>query len=142
VRAIVPVSVNLVSLRVHKVLGPPESENASSAGPAKDPVASPALTELETNLAEALPRRPLHRTSRVAGAPVVFSCPPGQLTGLLEKDPTAVPVVIWTEGSLAVHPDNRALILEGPVPPPEDVSGGERESLAENEQLIEPGAGP
>jgi len=70
------------------------------------------------------------------------SSPPGQLTGLLEKDPSAVPVVMWTEESLAVHPDNRALIPERSLPPPEDERGGESEILAENEQLIEPGAGP
>jgi hypothetical protein len=127
---------------VHKALGPRENENASSACPAKDPLALPALTKLGANLAEALPRRPFHETLRVAGAPVVSSSPPGQLTGLVEEDPSAVPIVMWTEGSLAVHPDNRALILEGPLPPPEDVSGGESEILAENEQLIEPCAGP
>ena len=129
-------------LSVHEALEPRENENASSARPAKDPLASPPLTELEANLATALPRRPAHETWKVAGAPVVSSSPAGHLTGLLEKDPSAVPLVIWTEGSLAVHPDNRAFMLERPLPPPEDVSGGESEILAENEQLIEPGADP
>lgn len=50
--------------------------------------------------------------------------------------------MIWTDESLAVHPDSRALIRDGLLPPPIDVSGGERETFAENEQLIEPGAGP
>jgi hypothetical protein len=117
-------------------------ENAISARPAKDPVASPPLTELRANLAEELPRRPLHETWRVAGAPVVSSTPPEQLTGLVEKDPFAVADVMWTEESLALHADNRVLIPEGPLPPPEDLSGGENEILAENAQLIEPCAGP
>jgi hypothetical protein len=123
-------------------LGPRENENATSAWPAKDPLALPSLTKLGTNLAEAVPRRPVHETLTVAVAPVVSSSPPGQLTGLLEKDPSTFPFVMWTEGSLALHPDNEARIFVGALPPPEDVSGGESESLAENEQLIEPSAGP
>ena len=129
-------------MTLHRALGPRENENASSARPAKDPRALPALTALGTNVAEALPRCPLHETFRVADAPVVRSLPPGQLTGLDEKDPSALPVVMWTEGSLAVHLDNRVRTLEGRLPPPEDVSGGDSAILTENEQVIEPGAGP
>lgn len=143
-RLIVPVSVTLLSppLTAHKALKPGVNENVSPARPTKDPLASPPLTELGANLAAALPRRPFHETSSVAGAPVASSSPPGQLTGLLEKDPLAVPEMMWTEGSLAVHPDNRARTPERLLPPPEDVIGGESEILAENEQLTEPCAAP
>ena len=137
-------SVNVLSalLSVHKALGPRENENASCACRAKDPLELLPLTKLGANLAEALPRRPFHEISRVADAPVVSRSPPAQLTGLLEKDPLAVPIVMSTEESLAVHPDNRALVLEGPLPPPEEVRGGDSEILAEKVQLIEPCADP
>lgn len=123
-------------------LGLRENENANVTGPAKDPLAPPALTELGTNVAPVLPRRPFHETFREADAPVVSSAPLAQLTGLDKKDPTAVPVVMWTAGSLAEHAVNRVRILEGRLPPPDDVRGGESASLTENAQVIEPGAGP
>ena len=86
--------------------------------------------------------RPLHVTLSVAGVPVVSRSPPRQLTGLLEKDPWAVPAVMWTEESLAVQPDSAALTVERPLPPLEDLRGGEKVTLAEKAQLTEPVAGP
>ena len=117
-------------------------ENPISAKPAKDPVAMPPFTEVETKRANALPSRPFHVTLSEADAPVASSAPARHSTGLLAKEPPAVPVVMWTAGSLALHCESRARTAEGPVPPPEAESGGENETLAENEQLIDPGASP
>ncbi len=60
--------------------------------------------------------------------------------GLLEKVPLANALEILIEVSLAVQADSRALTVEGLVPPPARVSDGENVTLAETEQLTDPGA--
>ena len=43
---------------------------------------------------------------------------------------------------LGVQPDNQPFTIEGFVPPPASVSAGEIDTLADREQLTEPGAAP
>jgi hypothetical protein len=83
---------------------------------------------------------PFHTTLSVGDAPVVVF--DRQLRGLLENEPVTVPLVMVTALSLGVQPDSAPFTADGLVPPPEWVSAGEKDTLADREQLTEPGAAP
>lgn len=85
---------------------------------------------------------PFQETSSVADAPEGPIQPPAQLIGLPEKDPLALATVMLSVPTLAVQRDNRIRVAEGRFSGLELVSGGENEIVAENAQLIEPGAAP
>jgi hypothetical protein len=85
-------------------------------------------------------RLPFHATLSDADAPVVVFVT--QLRGLLANEPVTFPVVMVTSLLLDVQPDNQPFTVEGLVPPPASVSAGENDTLADREQLTEPGANP
>ena len=68
--------------------------------------------------------------------------PDTQLKGLVASDPVALALVTVTALLLVVHRERVAFTAEEPVPPPDFVSGGENDTLADTEQLTEPGAEP
>ena len=83
---------------------------------------------------------PFHATLSDAHAPVGALVT--QLRGLLANEPVTFPAVMVTSLLLDVQLDNVPFTVDGPVSPPESVSAGENETLADREQLTEPGAGP
>jgi hypothetical protein len=83
---------------------------------------------------------PFHATLSDAAAPVVVLVT--QLRGLLANEPVTFPAVMVTSLLLDVQPDNQPFTVEGLVPPPASVSAGENGTLADREQLTEPGAAP
>jgi hypothetical protein len=83
---------------------------------------------------------PFHTTPSDADAPVVELVT--QLRGLLANEPVTFPSVMVTALLLGVQPDNVPFAVDGLVPPPESVSAGENDTLADREQLTESGAAP
>lgn len=108
--------------------------------PANEPVEVESLTVLGAKWALTPFRLPFHEMLRVKDAGVSLWVM--QETGLPEKVPFAVPLVMLTALRLVEQPDNWAFTEDGFVPPPEYVRRGEITTLAEIEQLIDPGARP
>ena len=80
-----------------------------------------------------------HVMTPVTAAPVAERVT--QEKGLLAKYPESFPeeTIVFREAyPWVVQPDSTVLSLEGLVPPPNLVSGGENVIVAENEQLTEP----
>jgi len=82
----------------------------------------------------------VHEMVSVAEAPVADRV--AQLRGVLAKDPETFPFVIVTALLPEVQLESVAVTFEGLVPPPESVSGGENETLADTAHETEPGAAP
>jgi hypothetical protein len=85
-------------------------------------------------------RLPFHVIVNVADAPVADFVT--QLRGLVANDPFILPFSIVTVLSVVLQPDRLPFTVDSLVPPPEFVSAGENDTLADTEQVTEPGAVP
>jgi hypothetical protein len=65
-----------------------------------------------------------------------------QLRGLLANDPFILPFAMVTAPLLVVQFDSVPFTFDGLVPPPDVLSGGENDTLADTEQLTPPGTAP
>jgi len=83
---------------------------------------------------------PLHEIVSVADAPVADNV--AQLIGLLANDPLTLPPVIVTAALPVMQCDNSPFTVEGLLPPPDVVIGGENLTVADNTQLSDPGGAP
>jgi hypothetical protein len=118
------------------------------APPENDPVVLPPTTVVAVNVAfpayvvpPTLPLTlPFHAMVSDADAPVVDMVT--QLRGLLANEPVTLPTVMVTALLPGVHPDSLPFTADGVVPPPDVVSGGENDTLADREHVTEPGAAP
>ncbi len=144
-------SVLMPFLAWHKVARFEGASRPTSALPENDPVALVPLTVVAVKVAfpaYVVPSTkpltlPFHTTLSDADAPVVELVT--QLRGLLANEPVTFPTVMVTSLLLGVQPDNVPFTVDGLVPPPESVTAGENDTLADREQLTEspkPGAAP
>lgn len=83
---------------------------------------------------------PFHVSVNEADAPVLDTV--SQRRGLRVNEPATLPEVILTDELVVRQPDNLPVTAEGPVPPPEAVTGGEKVMVADSRQVTCPGAGP
>jgi hypothetical protein len=118
------------------------------AVPVNDPEAMLAFTTVGAKVAEPLygtpPMSPvtvpLHVIVNGSDAPVEDMVT--QLMGLWVNDPVIFALVMVTALSPVAHAVRLPVALEGLVPPPVRVSGGENATLAVILQVTEPGAAP
>ena len=106
-------------------------------------------------------RRRAVREVRLAGVAVGADCPiqiafqtvvrvaeagaevgPAQEIGLLVNEPETIPFEMVIAPIVVVHPNCLPVMVEGFVPPPVAVSGGEKSSLPLKEHVTCPGAAP
>jgi hypothetical protein len=85
-------------------------------------------------------RLAFHVIVRCTDAPVVDSV--AQLNGLDANDPLPLALLMVMALVLVRQAENLALTVEGLVPPPDLVRGGENDNLADTEQVTDPEAGP
>jgi len=126
----------------------PGTGRSSDSVPPNEPVALPAFTLLGVKLA--LPaylvpatvplNLPFHVIVSMAATPVEPKVT--QFSGLFANEPMALVLLMVTAPLLGLHLESLASTADELVPPPDFVSGGENDTLAETEHATEPGAAP